>query len=659
MPRLVLVLIVCGLAAVGGPIRMAGVAQTAAAGPDLAAVTLTENDCSFLIQVDEDPRPRLGEIRCGYLDVPEDWTAPDGRRIQIAYTVLESRSDNPQPDPVVYLEGGPGGSALTGIELRAAVFDGMRRERDIVLFDQRGTRLSSPLRCAAYSLDLAFQGGDETVAVAEDVANEAELEEEAPLPPFPAELGDPFEIMQEARRTQAAAAAECAREIAATGVDLRQYNSIASGNDTVALVRALGYDRYNLYGISYGTRLALTIMREHPESGLRSVVLDSTFPPEIAGFEQYPAEPHEVVIQVFADCALDPECQAAYPNLKARFTMLLDRLAETPVMTEDGIPITDRDVIEVMQGLSSTIDAVPYVPRMIAELEQGESDTFIAIVSGELSGPGAVADGEVDAALAAEAAAATPVAAELSPARQFLHELQLRLLPLPEDEAARLFGLLLHLDKRAADRVTIVEFIGRAFPDPEQREARAALFTAVAGMSDADVEELFTALEQTVTLLDFVTLGTSTTQFNSVECNEEIPFQSFDETVAVAQGLEIPELAVGVVEGIAGQFAACEVWPSGRAPAVEAARVASDTPTLILAGAYDFQTPVSWNKSAFVSLPNASYVQVPMSGHGVILYSACAEEIAEAFIDDPARLPDTSCVSQLRPAWILPDDAAA
>ena len=642
-----MVLIVVGFAAVSGPARLSGSAQTEGAGPDLTAVSLVETDCSFLIQVDDDPRPRLGEIRCGYLEVPEDWAAPDGRRIEIAYAVLESRSAQPVPDPVIYLEGGPGGSALTGIELRAAIFDGMREERDVVLFDQRGTRLSSPLRCEALSLDLAFQGGEEAGGVGEG---------EEPPPPFPEALGAPFEIMQEARQTPAAAAAAaCARELAAAGVDLRQYNSIASGNDTAALIQALGYDEFNLYGISYGTRLALTIMREHPESGLRSVVLDSAYPPEIEGFEQYPAEPHEVVIQLFADCALDPVCHAAYPDLKARFVALLDRLAEEPVVTEEGVPITDRDLIEVMQGLASTIDAVPYVPRMIAELEQGESGTFVAVVTGSLGGDDAAAVGEEEAA----EAAATPVATAVSPARQFLLALQERLESLPEDESSRLFGLLLHLDKRAADRVTVVEYVGQAFPAAEQRDARAALFGAVAGMSDADVEELFAILEQTVTLFDFLTFGSSPAQFNSVECNEEIPFQSFDETVAVARGLEIPELATGVVEGIAGQFAACEVWPSGRAPAVEAERVASDVPTLILAGAYDFQTPVSWNKSAFVSLPNAYFVQFPMTGHGAILYSACAEGIAEAFIADPAMLPDTSCVPGLRPAWEPPDGEAA
>ena len=627
------------------------------AEPDLSAVTLTGNDCSFLIQLDDDPRPRLGDIACGTLDVPENWAERDGRRIQIGYAILKSTSPTPAPDPVVYLEGGPGGSALTGIEARADFFAGMRQQRDVVLFDQRGTRLSTPLRCEGLRVDLAFQEDEGQDAIASPDGTPVP----APTPLLPSELGEPFEIMQAARQTEAAAAADCAREITAAGVDLRQYNSIASANDTVALMEALGYEEFNLYGISYGTRLALVIMRDHPESGIRSVVLDSTFPPEIEGFERYPEEPHEVVIQLFADCSLDPECHAAYPDLKERFVALLPRLRADPVVTEDGIPVTDRDLIEVMQGLAGYVQAAPYVPLMIDELERGEATVFVGIASGSLfedaSGGGVASDADVEQAVPTHEsdAALTPEdTADASPARQFLIDLQERTAALPEDEAAELFGMLLHLDKLPMDRVTIAEFIGRAFPGPDHMEARDALFDSLAGLNAQDVRELYTILEQTVTLFDFLTFGASPTQFNSVECNEEIPFQSFERTVAIAQELEIPELAMGVVEGIAAQFAVCEVWPSGRAPAIEQLPVTSDVPTLILSGSYDLQTPVSWNKSAFVTLPNGYFVEFPMSGHGVILYSECAQEVAQEFIQRPIDPPGTSCVAELKPDWVMP-----
>lgn len=645
------------------PAHGVGAMQEAAAGARSWPVTLTEDDCSFLIQFDDDPRPRLGEIACGVLDVPENWSQPDGRRIEIRYAVLKSSGEDPAPDPVVYLEGGPGSSALTGIEALAGVFATMREARDIVLFDQRGTRLSSPLRCSAYSFDPAFLDED---APPDDAAAPAAETPSEPAAEAVASPGsrDPYELLQRARLTEAQRAADCVRELTASGADPRQYNSIASANDTVALIDALGYEAFNLYGISYGTRLALVIMRDHPESGIRSVVLDSTFPPEVKGFERYPEEPHEVVIQLFADCAFDPACNAAYPNLKRRFIALLPRLREAPVLTEDGTAIDDGDLIEVMQALSGNVAAVPYVPRMIDELERGETGTIVGIVTGALfDGAEAATEGIAEASPPAGVAEATPgaidpeLAASVSPARRFLLEVQARIAMLPEDASHRLFSLLLHLDKQQPSRQALADLIRRGFPSPEQARQREDLFAALAALDDGDVREVFEIVGQSVTLLEFLTFGTSQAQFNSVECNEEIPFQSFEQTVANANDLEIPEMARGVLEFLAGQFAVCEVWPSGRAPAVEALPVASDVPTLIFAGAYDLQTPVSWNKSAFVTLPNARFVEFPMSGHGVITFSACADAVAAAFIADPTGALDSSCTGALSPAWAMPSDS--
>lgn len=616
--------------------------------PDLDAVTLQDNDCSFLIQFETDPRPSLGDISCGWLEVPENWSEPEGRRLRIGYAVLHSTSASPEPDPVVYLDGGPGASPLTGIDLYAALFADMRGARDIVLFDQRGTRLSSPLRCQA-------------LGAAPPAMDDSPAPEIAGLPLlYPDEVGDGYELLQLARQEQGPVAAACAREIEAGGVDLRQYNSIASANDTVALVKALGYDTYNLYGISYGTRLALVVMRDHPASGLRSVILDSSFPPEIKGFERFPQEPHEVVIQLFADCALDAACRAAYPDLKARFIALLSQLAAEPIVTADGDTVTDRDLVQVMQSLTGQIAAAPYVPMMIAELERGEYETLFGIATGALFADAGDAEPAEDSETLNESLDAAPVAAALpadaSLARVFLHEIQLRIDTLPEDAADALIGAMLNLDLLPPVRETLEEFVQRGFADDPQ--AVDDLLAIVATMDEADVQETFAIVADTVTLLDFLSFGMNLPQFNSVECNEELPFQSFDSTVANAQSLEIPQLALGVVQNMANQFAICEVWPSGRAPAFEELPVASDVPTLIMAGAYDLQTPVSWNKSAFVNLANGFFVEFPMSGHGVITFSPCAAQVATAFIASPVTLPDTSCVAELKPDWVLPEEDA-
>jgi pimeloyl-ACP methyl ester carboxylesterase len=405
-------LLLCFVLVLGGPWPLQGVAaaQGLPTTPDLSAVTLRPNDCSFLIQGEDDPRPRLGDVACGTLEVPENWGQPEGRRLQIGYAILKATGARPMPDPILFLAGGPGTSPLTSLESWAPFFAGLRQERDVVFFDQRGTRLSSPLRCEAYSVTLALDLPPEVVEAA-GVGMPVE-------PAYAADL-DPDALLQIARKVYGPAAAACAQQIAASGIDLSQYNTIANANDAVALVKALGYGDYNLYGVSYGTRLALEVMRNHAESGLRSVVLDSTYPPEVKTYEQFPHEPYDVVIQLFADCARDPACDAAYPDLKARFVALLARLRAEPVVADDGTPVTDRDLIRVMQSLGANIQAVPYVPLMIAELERGEADTFLGIASGSLF---ATMDDLPDALATPEAgdrAGATPATeamGDLSPA---------------------------------------------------------------------------------------------------------------------------------------------------------------------------------------------------------------------------------------------------
>ena len=397
------------------------------------AAVATPNDCSFLIHEADDPRPRLGEISCGTLDVPENWSQPDGRRIEIGYAVLKATGADPAADPIVFLAGGPGTSPLTRIEAYAGVFAPLREERDIVIFDQRGTRLSSPLRCEEQSVAMGVDLPPEVV----EAAGEA-------LPPtasYPEQV-DAEALLQAAREHYGPIAAACVARLEATGVDLSQYNSIASANDVVALVDALGYDAYNLYGISYGTRLALEVMRNHGDSGLRSVVLDSTYPPEVKSYEQFGDEPHEVVIQLFADCARDPACAAVYPDLQQRFVDLLAQLRAQPIVAADGTTVSDLELLAVMQTLGGNIRAVPYVPAMIAELEQGETATFQGIVDGSLFAEPESASPEA----ADEAAPAAVDVTAFSPARQLVVDLQTAVEALPGDAGLAFHQQLMALD---------------------------------------------------------------------------------------------------------------------------------------------------------------------------------------------------------------------
>lgn len=627
-----LLLLLCVALVTGGTLPQAvATAQADVVSPQLEGMVATENDCSFLIKGSDDPRSRLGEISCGTVDVPENWSEPEGRRLQIAYAVLKSTGDNPAPDPVIHLGGGPGISPLSRAESWGQIFSVMRQDHDVILFDQRGTRLSSPLRCEGQSAALNLDAPTD-----------------APPPAYPAEISDPDAILQAARETYDPIVDACIEQVQKSGADLTQYNTIASANDVVALVKALGYDSYNLYGISYGTRLALEVMRSHPDSGLRSVVLDSTYPPEIKSYEQFPQEPHEVVVQLFVDCARDTACNASYPDLKERFVALLAELRSTPVVAEDGTTITDRDLIALMQTLGANIPVVPFVPLMISELEQGNATTYLGITSGSLFAAPEVADG------------ATPtsdeevVMGDLSPARRFVVAAQESFTAQSEGEEAQFLQLLDDLVRQEHSEQSLRDFVDQAFPDAVQAETRASLQSAIDAMGEADVQEVFAVAEQSITLADLINLGQSVPQYYSVECHERAPFQSFDGMVANAQGLEIPDLALGVPETFVKLFAICAQWPSGEAPASTAEAVWSTIPTLVLAGAYDNLTPVSWNKSAFVSLPNAEFFLVPMAGHGTIAYSECAQLIGQAFVADPNVTPDSACLADLKPQWVLP-----
>ena len=648
-------------------------------GIDLTGISATSSDCGFL-QVGGEPMVTedLGEVECGTVAMPENWANPGDRTLTISYAVLKALSDHPEPDPVVYLEGGPGGSALGGIAMFAEVFAVQRQTRDIVLFDQRGTQFSSPLVCSAFTIDDAIESFTTPAAV--------EDEPESTPEQWPVDLSpstDTEGMMAAARVQVGDRTARCVRELLGKGIDLRQYNSIANANDTVALVNALGYETYNLYGISYGTRLALVLMRDHPE-GIRSVVLDSTFPPEIHGFELYPKEAEEVVLQVFADCRIDPSCNAAYPNLKERFIALIEQLRQQPIETADGRLVTALDVIEVMRNIAFATESAAFIPRMIAELEVGDVAAYDLIVGGlqfETEGvPVDVEDGDAAAEAPeatpseevaqvtedADAAAAMPPidlipdaganGEPLTPAELFIDEVQIRLGNLDRERQEKAISLLTMLDKMPHTRETLVGFVNGVFAGDRLARDRAVLLAKIDELSPADVEAVFAITSQQLDIIDVMTFGNSNTAFNSVECNEEIPFESFQKTVDNARNLEIPALAYGIPEGIAQQFATCEQWPSGRAPEYENDPVVSDIPTLVLGGEYDFQTPLSWNKQAFVNLANAYFIEFPTTGHGVIIPTDCAKNVAQQFIDTPFLAPDASCSDELWPAWSMPGD---
>ena len=223
--------------------------------------------------------------QCGYLSVLEDRDKPEGRRIRIFVTRAPAVSAMPKPDPIVYLSGGPGGAG--SFEVAFMVGHGINAERDVIFVDQRGTLHADPLLDCREFEQYIYDGVSIPFAAASTTA------------------------------IAAASVKACHDRLAATGVDLAAYNSTENAADIAELRVALGIDSWNVYGVSYGSKLALIVLRNHPQ-GIRSVVLDSVSPPNNNIVETWWSAPAGSFKAILAACAAQPACAAAYPNTGSR-----------------------------------------------------------------------------------------------------------------------------------------------------------------------------------------------------------------------------------------------------------------------------------------------------------------------------------------------------
>ena len=233
----------------------------------------------------------LGEIRsqvqCGKLEVPENYQQPDGDKIAVNFAVLPAIDDSEYKAPLMFLAGGPGQAAVelaTGLN---RVFRDVRKTRDIILVDQRGTGKSSPLSCE-------FEAVDNVYSALPDALTPQEVK-------------------------------DCVAQFKG---DVTQYNSENAIRDFDAIRAALGHEKLNIYGGSYGTRAGLVFMRMFPES-LESVVLDSVGPIEvpIGMFGQSGARSFNLLID---NCKNSESCHKAFPNLADEFQAVKVRLAKEP-----------------------------------------------------------------------------------------------------------------------------------------------------------------------------------------------------------------------------------------------------------------------------------------------------------------------------------------
>ena len=306
---------------------------------------------------------------CGVLTVPESRSAPTGRTIDLAVATLPSTSPDPAPDPLVYLTGGPGGSAF--ITATRLVADGWNADRDLIVFDQRGTWKSSPL-LACREIDTFYS----------DLVG---------LDSF-----DPA-----TRQRSADAVAACRDRISDEGWDRAAYNTTENAADVADLRLALGIEEWNLYGVSYGTDLALQTLRDHPE-GIRSVVLDSVVPPQESAVERFWLSAANGYQTLFDDCAAEGACMTAYPGMAATFAEQVTSLTESPRTVTITDPATKAPLDVVIDGyklanlvLTSSLapGLIAPLPQMIDDLANGEGALVAERLAASVPPPGVTSYG--------------------------------------------------------------------------------------------------------------------------------------------------------------------------------------------------------------------------------------------------------------------------
>ncbi|MDB6157633.1 MAG: hypothetical protein JWO04_1339 [Gammaproteobacteria bacterium] len=264
--------------------------------------------------------------RCGALDVPENPQRPKGRHLSISVVMIPATAAPVRPDPIAVVMGGPGEDAIGAAADLAAQFADLRKDHDLLLVDQRGTGRSGALRCDLYS----------------------------PQNPT-ASLRDLFPID---------AVKRCEQQLSERA-DLTQYTYTHFANDLEQVRRALGYGPLNLSGGSYGTRAAQIFMRAFPNS-VRTAYLGSVVPIDIAIPGPFAATLQAALERMLDACLTDPDCKAAFPNLRAEFRQMVLRLdsSQARVTIPGGTDTTVLGRGRVAEWFRSKL----YRPRSAASL---------------------------------------------------------------------------------------------------------------------------------------------------------------------------------------------------------------------------------------------------------------------------------------------------
>ena len=324
---------------------------------------------------------------CGQVKRPLNPGQPGGMAIDVHFAVLPALARNRKPDPVFFIAGGPGQSAIDVAAQAQALLARFSNRRDIVLVDQRGTGRSAPLVC-----------------------------DDDPGRPL-ADSADP------ARRDALLAACRTRLQQLPHG-DLAQYTTTIAMHDLDAVRRALGAGRINLVGVSYGTRAALEYLRLYPQA-VRRVVLDGVAPPDMVLPAAFSTDGQAALDALFAACDAEPACRTRHPALRAQWQQLLAQLPREVSVTHpltgaaERLTVTRDLLLGLVRGPLYVPSLASALPEAIAQATGGRFDALAGLAASMGGGrAGRIAEGLHFSVICAEDLPRLPAATD-APGRDF------------------------------------------------------------------------------------------------------------------------------------------------------------------------------------------------------------------------------------------------
>jgi pimeloyl-ACP methyl ester carboxylesterase len=464
--------------------------------------------CSFTI-------PLGTRVRCGSVSVPEYHQKNSGALIELPVVVYQSAK--PDADAVLFLQGGPG---VESIDWSLALFQDYVKpilaDHDMIFFDPRGTgRSQPPLNCPELNtvfIDAYYQNRSQDEAF-KDFLNFW---------------------------------SKCHNRFIAEGVDPAAFNTTESAADAYDIVAALGYEKVNLLGISYGTRLGLAIMRDTPEI-VRSAVLDSVVPMEGKMFNRRGSDTQYALNKLFSGCIGSTRCHDAYPELAHTFDTLVNEFNDKPATIKVYDPSTGFvsdvkangvDMLSAVIAGMHNSELVPVVPKAIYDIQKGDY-TFLSYALG----------------------------------------------------------------------------------------ARGGTYNTTG-------------------------LGT----YFSTVCPEQVYVstqEELDKDLDVTPLIKQYSLA-GLFGSTQNLFELCKAWDAKADDPQEDLPVKSDIPTLVISGQYDPTTPSTTGEMVAKNLPNSHFYIIPGMGHGATIGNECSSTIMMAFLREPEKTPDSSCLEAKLFDFFLP-----